>query len=283
MKNITRPTETINDILDIFLNDRPRQQTVSEIDSNRTALIALENQYITKTQDNTLYEISRGIPASITLTEESLIRYYEYRMLERDNGRNFYDKLLISVPYNTCPYCTIKNVTTIDHFLPKSKYPFLSVTPTNLVPSCRDCNTDKKVSYPTNRDNQTFHPYFDIVDNEPWIIAELLRAEPLSFHFKVQRIPTWDDNKYSRSLTHFDAYKINELFSSEANNELRGRRLFFKRHIQRNRTELIDHLNETYQSYLDSFGLLDWRTVMYHCLINDDWFLDGCAGNNYFN
>ena len=204
-------------------------------------------------------------------------------MLERDNGRDFYDKLLISAPYNTCPYCTIKNVTTIDHFLPKSEYPFLSVTPTNLVPSCRDCNTDKKVSYPTNRDDQTFHPYFDIVDNEPWIIAELLRTEPLSFHFKVQRIPTWDDNKFNRSTAHFKGYNINELFSNEANRELRTRQRLFKGHIQRNRTELINHLNETYLSCLDSVGLLDWQTIMYQCLINDEWFLNGCTGNSYFN
>lgn len=283
MKYITRPTETIDNILDVFLTDNVQPRKTLEINNNRAALETLEEEFISKTEDNTLFEISRGIPDSISLDKKTLVKFYEYRILEKENGRKFYDKLILSIPHNICPYCTIKNVTTVDHFLPKSEYPFLSVTPANLVPSCRDCNTDKKVSYPTNRDDQTFHPYFDIVDNEPWIIAELLRAEPLSFHFKVQRMPTWDDNKYNRSLTHFDAYKINELFSSEANKELRGRRLFFKRHIQRNRTELIDHLNETYQSYLDSFGLLDWRTVMYNCLINDDWFLDGCAGSSYFN
>lgn len=282
MKNIKKPTETINDILNIFLNDSQTKKFKSEILSNRTALTMLEILYISNTQKNTLFKISRGIPASITLSKSSLVNYYNYRMLKKENGRNFYDKLLISAPHNTCPYCTIKTATTIDHFLPKSEYPFLSVTPTNLVPSCRDCNTDKKINFPTNSDNQTFHPYFDKIDNEPWIIAELIRTEPLSLHFKVQKLNTWDDNKYNRSIAHFIGYKINELFSNEGNRELRTRQRQFTALLQRNRTELINHLNETYDSCLYSDGLLDWQTIMYKCLINDKWFLNGCTGNNYF-
>ncbi|MCD8433563.1 hypothetical protein LNJ05_12400 [Tenacibaculum finnmarkense genomovar ulcerans] len=44
-----------------------------------------------------------------------------------------------------CPYCdtdTISNERNawIEHFLPKSKFPFLSCNPSNLLPSCTSCN-----------------------------------------------------------------------------------------------------------------------------------------------
>lgn len=283
MKSITTPTETINDILDIFVSDNVQPGVLLQINANKPPLTILEKQYISKVQDNTLYQIPRGIPISISLTKHNLVKYYEYRLLERENGRKFYDKLILSSPHNICPYCTIKLVKTIDHFLPKSEYPTLSVIPTNLVPCCRDCNTEKKISYPTERDSQTFHPYFDNVDNEPWIVAELMKTEPLSFQYRVERLPHWNDNKYNRSMNHFNAYNINELFSNEANRELRARQLQLKGLLNRNKTELVQHLDETYQSCFNGAGILDWQTIMYKCLLSDNWFLDGCANNSYYD
>lgn len=41
-----------------------------------------------------------------------------------------------------CPYCdtTLQSSAQVDHFLPKSSFPFLSVHPDNFVPSCFDSN-----------------------------------------------------------------------------------------------------------------------------------------------
>lgn len=283
MKTIARPTETTNDILNILISDGVQSATLNKISVNRSNLTMLENQYILKVQDNTLFEIPRIIPSFITLTKKALINYYEYRILQKENGRMFYDKLILSAPDNICPYCTIKTVKTIDHFLPKSEYPCLSITPTNLIPCCRDCNTEKKISFPIDHDTQTFHPYFDVVDNEAWIIADLIATEPLSFHYRVKRLPHWDENKYKRALNHFNSYNIDELFFIEADRELRTRQKYLKGHLQRGKVELIKHLEETYESCSNSVGILDWQTIMYKSLKENEWFLEGCKGNNYFN
>lgn len=44
-----------------------------------------------------------------------------------------------------CPYCDIDTTISIsnnevEHFLPKSKFPFLSMNAYNLIPSCHACN-----------------------------------------------------------------------------------------------------------------------------------------------
>ncbi|WDT68009.1 HNH endonuclease [Cloacibacterium sp. TD35] len=282
MKSINRPLENINDILDIFFSDNPQSNVQGQITANRASLVFLEGQYISKVQDNTLFEMPRGIPNIITLSKGDLIRYYKYRMLNKENARKFYDTLLLSAPNNICPYCTIKNVKTVDHFLPKSEYPYLSVVPSNLVPCCRDCNTDKKISYPIDNDTQTYHPYFDNIENESWIKAELMCTEPLSFQFRVERLPHWNDNKFNRSVNHFKTYNINELFSNEANRELRTRQFYFKQLLNRDNIQLIEQIEDTYNSCLNSVGVLDWQTIMYACLKENSWFLQGCNGSDYF-
>ncbi|MFX8327742.1 hypothetical protein ABTL71_18955, partial [Acinetobacter baumannii] len=51
---------------------------------------------------------------------------------------------------DTCPYCNRSYIyyisrrkeikPQIDHFFPKSKYPFLAMSFYNLIPSCQTCN-----------------------------------------------------------------------------------------------------------------------------------------------
>lgn len=67
----------------------------------------------------------------------------------------------------TCPYCNINDARTcinpktkqssrpeLDHFLPKSQFPYFSMSIYNLVPSCHTCNSsykgDKEFSYEDN-------------------------------------------------------------------------------------------------------------------------------------
>lgn len=58
----------------------------------------------------------------------------------------------------TCPYCNRQFIhfydrkgdekqmrPALDHFYPKSKYPFLSISLFNLIPSCHACNSDFKL------------------------------------------------------------------------------------------------------------------------------------------
>ena len=62
-----------------------------------------------------------------------------------------------------CPACGEDGTpNTLDHYLPKSKYPEFSVTPRNLFPMCDVCQ-GKKGSKTVNGTNQRLfvHPYFD--------------------------------------------------------------------------------------------------------------------------
>lgn len=74
---------------------------------------------------------------------------------------NAYNYLNEFMP-KACPYCNIQLITTLekcieedglhyemrpalDHFLSKNKFPFFALTTSNLIPSCKECNTDLKL------------------------------------------------------------------------------------------------------------------------------------------
>lgn len=68
---------------------------------------------------------------------------------------------------SACPYCDIYkfefDLSSVDHFVPKAKYPLLSIFPLNLVVACTACNDRIK------KENIKFpivHPYFEnVVEN----------------------------------------------------------------------------------------------------------------------
>ncbi len=92
----------------------------------------------------------------------------------KDQGFDVFDKteflrLFIKANPNlgVCPMCDGSlGDAEVDHFLPKSKYPFLSMHPLNLVPICQTCNNfrrkgDKVPLDPGDTDPTAgwFHPY----------------------------------------------------------------------------------------------------------------------------
>lgn len=67
-------------------------------------------------------------------------------------NRNWSKTLLDKLNINVCPYCNRQYTFTIkekgirpqfDHYFPKSKYPYLSVSLYNLIPCCSICNSKK--------------------------------------------------------------------------------------------------------------------------------------------
>jgi hypothetical protein len=80
----------------------------------------------------------------------------------------------------TCPYCNLNRIVVtdisdsvddtqdayldLDHFFPKSRYPYFAVSFYNLVPCCHDCNSKLKGAKEYGLDTH-IHPYLDSFDD----------------------------------------------------------------------------------------------------------------------
>ncbi|MGW1188289.1 HNH endonuclease signature motif containing protein [Streptomyces sp. NPDC002559] len=109
------------------------------------------------------------------IDRERLAKVYEGRLVRTSApGRKTYDAIKARSAF--CPLCTIGTVSTIDHHLPKMKYPLLAVVPVNLVPACGDCNKIKGDHAPATEEEQTLHPYFPVqtLFEYPWLAARIL-------------------------------------------------------------------------------------------------------------
>lgn len=84
--------------------------------------------------------------------------------------KDFHEKFKKENSLSVCPYCDIDTIISdgnivIEHFLPKSKFPFLSMHPNNLISCCQGCNGSygKKTDYAIPIANPYTHQIGDLV------------------------------------------------------------------------------------------------------------------------
>jgi len=89
---------------------------------------------------------------------------------------------------HNCPYCQIDSVSHIDHFLPRSKFPELSVSLQNLLMSCDTCNSVFKKDIWGNKSQQKFiHPMLNEISNDVYLVADVdYEEKSIKVDFKIQ-------------------------------------------------------------------------------------------------
>jgi hypothetical protein len=216
-----------------------------------------------------LLEEKQNVAGLVTARE--MAELYELRMARAGSrGRRIYDKLMLLT--RRCPLCEHRPVSGLDHHLPRSKFPALAVTPTNLVPACGDCNKRKHTSRPRTAEEQTFHPYFDNFGSEPWLHAEILPSSPPVLHFFVKPPSSWPALWGARARHHFQFFQLGELYTAQAGQELVDIRYQLTRLREQAGAEAVrGHLREVADS-LERSNPNSWKAAMYKALSASSWF-----------
>ncbi len=223
-----------------------------------------------------LHQLHPQIDVGGIVTKEEMSKVYTQRMAKKGApGRPCYDSLLASPAYGRCPLCGQGAVSTLDHHLPKDQFPSLAVVPINLVPACANCNKLKTNAIPHTQEEQTLHPYFDDVEGEQWLFAELIQAAPPAIRFFVRPPDEWDAIKANRTKHHFQAFKLWALYTSYAAEELTNIRYSLEHLFPLSGPVGIKaHLQNQQETYRAAH-LNSWQTAMYGALEQSDWFCEG--------
>lgn len=232
-------------------------------------------KYLALAQSSTLYCMpqTRMIGA---VTSKEMSDLYDEQMADPKGAARYIYDLIKSYSYR-CPLCGHQKATTLDHYLPKSKFPAFAVNPINLVPSCRDCNTHKSTSSATTEGEQTFHPYFDDFSSDQWLFAKLKASMPPVIEFYAARPLGWTLERGERVETHLTKFKLHALFSANAAEELlniacRLESLHAALGASGVRLHLAEEANSRYVARKNS-----WQTAMYQALEESVWFCEeGC-------
>ena len=153
---------------------------------------------------------------------------------------NFCEENNLSV----CPYCdidTLHNIGNreIEHFLPKSEYPFLAMHPNNLISSCDSCNKyeGKKTEY-----------YIPIVSPYNYQIGDLIKfkVNDIQEMVEIEKEKIIELDNYITLLNLYERYKNKEVYKTV---EGRAKSLFKIFHDNEINGSEITSI--TFQSYLN--------------------------------
>lgn len=152
------------------------------------------------------------------------------KALNFDRFREKYSPLISEYTgVKTCPYCnamlTVPIVNSqnkkkaryhLDHYFPKSKFPLLSISFFNLIPSCGQCNIVK--SSKTPKLGVDFHLYYDSPNDNDFIfhIPDEIVADFLSSKIKANKLKiTFGEKNNKKAKVHDENFSITSLYHSQ--------------------------------------------------------------------
>ncbi|MCL1463680.1 HNH endonuclease [Argonema galeatum] len=265
----------VNSIRNEDLRDRLNLVTLKIVDA--------AGDYEQKAKAKQLYSIppnncENNEIALDVVTKKELKDVYSSHMVDRAKpAREIYDSLLSQPPLGRCPFCGLGHASTLDHYLPKTKYPQLSVLPLNLVPSCKDCNTGKSTAIATTAEEQSLHPYFDhqnFIDDQ-WLYAEVRQTKPATIYFFVKAPDNWDHISKIRVQSHFNAFNLALRYSLEAGNEMVSLRDTLVSYSKSIGSPWVKKNLEIEATSCASQHINSWKTAMFQALASSDWYCNG--------
>lgn len=150
---------------------------------------------------------------------DDMKKVYEEKLV-KGKGRDYYKAILKLAPRRRCPICGVQRAETLDHYLPKSKVPTLAVDPGNLVPACDRCNRKKTAQLSSDPGEMPVHTYYDRIPAGKWLHVTLGDNLEAEYYIRCPDTEDWEPGIRSRVERHLDIYRLDEVYSDEAAEEL---------------------------------------------------------------
>ena len=153
-------------------------------------------------------------------------KLFSYDKFPNHTGECNRHKLLSLMEIEVCPYCQRNYISNfeenddkrttadLDHFYPKSLYPFLALSLYNFIPSCQICNSRFKGTKDTYN---SVYPYEESFDNlgakfkiSKEIIYEILGEKDANFFVEIdyKNLKNNDREKVEKSIKHLGLDKV---------------------------------------------------------------------------
>jgi 5-methylcytosine-specific restriction endonuclease McrA len=152
---------------------------------------------------------------------------------------------------DTCHNCTISEINSFDHYLPKEKYPEFAVHPKNLIPSCTVCNGHKGDNWQIDGKRIFISPYLDILPDLQFLFVEVSATEnDMDVKFTIDNPFEIDATLYEIVETHY-------------------RKLFLCERFVRNCATIIEEIKTEMLNYSKRLNLKDLKETIIECAIDN--------------
>lgn len=280
MKRLPRPDFSPKVVYTSCVSGVTATDLATRFNAATADIVDLANSYEIRAASNELYLFPSspwGGGTDLTLgelTKDELTSLYTDHMVKRDQPvRSYYDRIKSLAPLGKCPYCGFGQVSTLDHFLSKARYPSFSVLPINLIPTCADCNKGK-VAGVLDAENQIPHPYFEglSIETDTWLYASVKETTPATAMFLVRPPDHWPVELARRVITYVRDLKLASRFAIEADSELSALSDFLGQLETSQRIgsylELMTHTERSHRRN-------SWQAALYEALSESAWYREG--------
>jgi hypothetical protein len=273
MKTLPEPEFTVREILESCADGLQDQDLARRLLGLLPTLEEAEQHYGSLGANARLFEIAPTNDVGGVVSSPEMTTLYKGSLSRQGSrSRRFYDRLKMAAPNDICPLCGQRVVKTLDHYLPKSTHPGYALTPVNLVPACSDCNKGKLDRQPSAVDEQTLHPYFDDVDGDSWLVAEIRESSPPAAVFSVRPHEAWDAVKARRLTVHFRTFGLGELYAAQAGSEMVSIRFALADAAEAKGPDGV-HAFLAHQARMRSLAARNsWVAALYTALAESVWF-----------
>lgn len=275
MRKITKPTLLCEEVFNTCISKVRKPSLKTKLNNAVPFIKNASDEFDKKVTTGKLHTIAREQIVNGNVSRKELEGVYTNRLAGINGpGRTIYNNIILSAILGRCPLCGHGDATTVDHYLPKTKYPRLSTAPLNLIPCCSRCNDIKDAFHPTKDFEEFMHPYYDDIDVDSWLNATIVQSSPCSFHFFADPPANWPELLKNRLKFHFKKLELGKLYTSQAAVEVAMLRHRLYDLEKAGPDAIVTHLQDEEKSR-KAYNSNSWQAVFYRTAMNDKWFCSG--------
>lgn len=241
----------------------------------RSSLIAMESQM--KTEFDTF--IRHDLNGTLHILPNMVMSNYQ-KSLHLDNysykkTKDLRESVMLRVNYRLdkiCPFCTINEYTSMDHFLPKELYPAHSVNSNNLIPCCQKCQDYKGILVQAGGHRLFLNLYTDILPKQQYLFVRFNFNGNIvpEVDFYMQNINAIDQDLYNLIYSHYDKLHLFERFNDLAADEIKRLQSQIRYNVGTQSDKDIKF--SVYSQCADDrayFGFNYWKSILMQACVDD--------------
>lgn len=176
---------------------------------------------------------------------------------------------------NTCQNCTVGEVGSFDHFLPKDEFPEFSIHPKNLIPSCTKCNGKKSVNWRDGLSSIFLNLYLDDLPDNQYLFVDIDYNLGLDYSFRVDNRNQINPALFRIIESHYRRLELPQRFKENSNkvvSELTNSINSYKNKLPR--IEIINSVIESENSNIALYGSNYWQSILKIALVRNNQFMN---------
>ncbi|MDH3974792.1 MAG: HNH endonuclease [Deltaproteobacteria bacterium] len=172
---------------------------------------------------------------------------------------------------NTCQNCTISEVNSFDHLIPKEEFAEYVVNPKNLFPCCTTCNSLKSTAWREDNKRIFLNLYLDELPDVQFLFVEVMEnSGELDLRYYLENKYGIDPELFHLIESHY--YKLNlfQRFKESSDSVISEFETSINAFIKKLPIEDIkETIIEECEKNKKAFGHNYWKSILKMTLVND--------------